>query len=71
VITAPDPLQARAVIDLARRIHPSIDIAVRTHSDAERKHLEAQNVGLAVMGERELADALARYALARFTAVGP
>jgi CPA2 family monovalent cation:H+ antiporter-2 len=69
VITAPDPLQARAVIDLARRIHPSIDIAVRAQSDAERKHLEDRNVGLAVIGERELADALARYALSRFAVV--
>ena len=70
VITTPDPLQARAVIDLARRIQPGIDIAVRTHSEAERAHLEQRRVGLAVMGERELADALARYALGRFGAAG-
>ncbi|HEY1435783.1 MAG TPA: YbaL family putative K(+) efflux transporter [Thermoanaerobaculia bacterium] len=70
VIAAPDPLQARAVMGRARRIHPSIDIAVRTHSEAERAYLERYHVGLAVMGERELADALARYALARFSVAG-
>lgn len=70
VVTAPDPLQARAIIDLVRRIHPEIDIAVRTHTDAERAHLQERNVGLAVLGESELANALARYALGRFGAPG-
>jgi CPA2 family monovalent cation:H+ antiporter-2 len=68
VVTAPDAFQARAVIDLSRKIQPSIDIVVRTHSDAEREYLEACNVGKAVMGESELADAMARYALERFQA---
>ena len=67
-MTAPEPYQARAIIDLARRIHPAIDIAVRTHSDAERAYLEESKVGMAVMGEQELADAMARYALGRFGA---
>ena len=66
VVTAPDPFQARAIIDLARRINLSIDIVVRTHSDGEREYLEGKNVGKAVMGESELADAMARYALERF-----
>ncbi len=70
VVTAPEPYQARAIIDLARRIHPAIDIAVRTHSDAERAYLEESKVGMAVMGEQELADAMARYALGRFGATG-
>ena len=70
VIATPEPLQARAVIDLARRIQPGIDIAVRTHGEAERAHLEQRRVGIAVMGERELADALSRYALGRFGTAG-
>ena len=37
VVTAPEPFQARAIVDLARRIHPAIDIVVRTHSDAETR----------------------------------
>ncbi len=66
VVTTPDPFQARAVIDLARQIQPGVDIVVRTHSDAEREYLEERNVGKAVMGENELADAMARYAFERF-----
>ena len=65
VVTAPDPFQARAAMELARRVQPEIDIVVRTHSDAEREYLEGKNVGKAVMGEQELAEAMARYALER------
>ncbi|HSS57303.1 MAG TPA: YbaL family putative K(+) efflux transporter [Solirubrobacteraceae bacterium] len=68
VVTAPEPFQARAIIDIARRIRPAIDIAVRTHSDAEHAYLERSKVGMVVMGEQELADAMARYALGRFGA---
>ena len=66
VITAPDPFQARAVIDFSRKINPGIDIVVRTHNDGEREYLEGKNVGKVVMGESELGDAMARYALERF-----
>ena len=65
VVTAPDAFQARAAIELARRVQPEIDIVVRTHSDSERQYLEGKNVGKAVMGEHELAEAMARYAVER------
>ena len=68
VVTTPEPFQARAIIDVARRIQPAIDIAVLTHSEAERAYLERSKVGMAVLGEEELADAMARYALGRFGA---
>jgi CPA2 family monovalent cation:H+ antiporter-2 len=63
VVTAPDPFKARAVITAARRMNSDIDTVVRTHSDEERDYLEGLEVGMAVMGERELAGAMARYAL--------
>jgi CPA2 family monovalent cation:H+ antiporter-2 len=69
VVTAPEPFHARAIIDSARRIQPAIDIAVLTHSEAERAYLERSKVGT-VLGEQELADAMARYALGRFGAAG-
>ncbi len=59
------PSRHGPTIELARRISPEIDIVVRTHSDSERAYLEGKNVGKAVMGEQELADAMARYALER------
>jgi CPA2 family monovalent cation:H+ antiporter-2 len=66
VVTAPDPFHARQIIDLARRINPAIDSVVRTHSEAEQAYLESRGVGLVVMGERELALGMARYALRSF-----
>ena len=63
IVTAPDPFQARAVVEAARRINPTIATVVRTHSEEERAYLEKAGVGLAVMGERELARTMARYAL--------
>jgi CPA2 family monovalent cation:H+ antiporter-2 len=62
VISAPDAFQARLMLDHARKVNPGIDTVVRTHSDEEREHLEARGVGRAVVGERELALAIVRYA---------
>ena len=63
LITTPDPFQARAVLEIARKANPGIHTVVRTHSDEERAYLERQHVGLAVLGERELAQTMARQAL--------
>jgi CPA2 family monovalent cation:H+ antiporter-2 len=63
IVTAPDPFQARAVVDLARKMNPSIATVVRTHSEEEREYLEKAGADHAVVGERELARAMARYAL--------
>jgi CPA2 family monovalent cation:H+ antiporter-2 len=63
VVTAPEPFTARAIIIEARKDNPGIDIVVRTHSEDERAYLEGMHVGQAVMGERELARAMAQYAL--------
>ena len=63
VVAAPNPFEARQIIALARGLNPEIDIVVRTHSAAEQTYLDGLNVGRAFMGERELALAMARYAL--------
>jgi CPA2 family monovalent cation:H+ antiporter-2 len=63
VVTTPDPYQARAIISMARHNNPTIDTVVRTHSADERAYLEKLDVGMAVMGETELARTMARYAL--------
>ncbi|HVH13857.1 MAG TPA: cation:proton antiporter, partial [Longimicrobium sp.] len=66
VVSAPDPFQARLILDHARKVNPDIDTVVRTHSDEERAHLERTGVGRAVVGERELALAIIRYAFSTF-----
>jgi CPA2 family monovalent cation:H+ antiporter-2 len=63
VIATREGLRTRRTIELARALNSRIDIAVRTDSEAEVAHLERQGVGLAIMGERELAFGLMDYAL--------
>jgi CPA2 family monovalent cation:H+ antiporter-2 len=63
VVAAPDPYQARRVVELARRANPAVDTVVRTHSVEEQAHFERLGVSGALMGEHELALGMARAAL--------
>ena len=63
LVTTPDPFQARAVVELARKVNPGISSVVRTHSREEREYLE-RKVGItAILAEQELAVTMARHAL--------
>jgi monovalent cation:H+ antiporter-2, CPA2 family len=65
VVAIPEPFQVRAILERARSAHPGIDTLARTHSENERDYLERHGVGLALLGEHELALALAHHALVR------
>ena len=65
VIATPDPYHARAILDEARRLHPSIEVAARTHSEGGQKFLEERGVHRAFLGERELALSMAHHSLMR------
>jgi CPA2 family monovalent cation:H+ antiporter-2 len=65
IVASPDSYAARRIVELARKLSPQIDIVVRTHSEHELEHFEKQGVGRVMMGERELANGMARYALER------
>jgi CPA2 family monovalent cation:H+ antiporter-2 len=67
-VTAPEPIRARRIVDVARLANPHIDVAVRTHSATEQAYFEAHlstrdAKGRAVYAEREAALSLAHYAL--------
>jgi len=66
LISAPDAFQARAILALARRLNPDVQIIVRTHSDEERTFLEANGADVVLVGERELAVSMTRHALRTF-----
>ena len=66
VVAAPDAYQARAIVELVRRVNPDAEVVVRTHSDVERAFLESNGAARALVGERELAVSLARHALRHF-----
>jgi CPA2 family monovalent cation:H+ antiporter-2 len=63
VIASPGAYHSRRIIEIARGVKRDIDIVARTHSEAEQRYLEKQGVSMAVMGERELALGMTRYAL--------
>jgi CPA2 family monovalent cation:H+ antiporter-2 len=64
VIAAPDAFQSRRIFELARKANPALQVIVRTHSEAEQRYIEQQGACIAVMGERQLALGMARFALA-------
>ncbi|HET9453746.1 MAG TPA: cation:proton antiporter [Gemmatimonadaceae bacterium] len=71
VVTAPEPIRARRIVEVAREANPGIHVAVRTHSATEQAFFERsletpQARGLAVYAEREAALSLAHYALRIF-----
>jgi CPA2 family monovalent cation:H+ antiporter-2 len=68
VVTAPEPIRARRVVEVARDMNPQIPVAVRTHSAAEQAFLEEfvhanGGAGRAIYAEREAALSLAYYTL--------
>jgi CPA2 family monovalent cation:H+ antiporter-2 len=66
ILAIPQGFQKRRIIELARQANPHIETAVRTHRASEVAYLKDQGVGIAIMGRREVAFGLLRYALSRF-----
>lgn len=68
VVTAPEPIRARRIVEVAREINPQVAVAVRTHSAAEQAFFEEMvhaggATGRAVYAEREAALSLAHFTL--------
>jgi CPA2 family monovalent cation:H+ antiporter-2 len=69
VVTAPEPVRARRIMEVARAANPRITLALRTHSANEQAFLEnllaasPDSTGRAVYTEREAALSLAHYSL--------
>ena len=68
VVTAPEPIRARRIVEVARGLNPRIAVAVRTHSATEQAFFEEVlqvpgGRGRAVYAEREVALSLAHYTL--------
>jgi CPA2 family monovalent cation:H+ antiporter-2 len=62
----------RLAVERARSANPTIDLIVRTHSDAEAARLRGIGGSVqAIHAERELAVQMARYSLRRFGVSGP
>ena len=59
----PDSFQLRHALEQVRQANPTIEVIARTHSENDAERLREAGVALVVMGERELAIQMGRYAL--------
>jgi CPA2 family monovalent cation:H+ antiporter-2 len=65
IVAAPDPLQVRRMVEVARTLNPKIEVVLRTHSDEEAELLRRERLGTVFMGEEQLALAIGQHILAR------
>jgi len=61
-VTVPDGFEAGGIVELARDLHPGVQVYARAHSDAEVSHLRGLGADLIVSGEQEIADAMIQRA---------
>lgn len=66
VIATPDPINVRQMADTARKLNPSIEVVLRTHSEDESQLLRKDAVGTVFFGEEELAKGMTSHVLQRF-----
>ncbi len=72
IVAIGDDHATRLAVERARAANPTIDLIVRTHSDAEAARLRGIGGSVqAIHAERELAVQMARYSLRRFGVSGP
>ena len=63
LITTTDGFQARCILEVARALNPRIRIAIGAHREAEIGALKREGADAVLIGEHELATAMAEYAL--------
>jgi CPA2 family monovalent cation:H+ antiporter-2 len=66
VVTAPDPVGVRKMVEVARKLNPEVEVVLRTHSEDESQLLRKDGVGTVFYGEEELARGMSSYVLQRF-----
>ena len=66
VITTPDTLSVRKMVETARLLNPPIEVVVRTYSADESELLRQEQVGTVFFGDEELAKGMLAHVLQRF-----
>jgi monovalent cation:H+ antiporter-2, CPA2 family len=61
LVAIPDAFEGGQVVQQARAVNPGLRIVARAHSDAEILHLMKHGASLVVMGEHEIAVAMANH----------
>jgi monovalent cation:H+ antiporter-2, CPA2 family len=60
LVAIPDAFESSQVVEQARALNPNLPIIVRAHSDAETEHLRKYGASKVVLGEQEIARAMAQ-----------
>jgi len=68
VVTIPDPLASRQMVDIARKLNPDIETVLRSDSEDGAVLLRREKLGEVFVGEQELAKGMAGYVAARMPA---
>ncbi|HEX2540706.1 MAG TPA: YbaL family putative K(+) efflux transporter [Caldimonas sp.] len=71
VIATPETIEVRQMVQTARTLNPSIEVAVRSHNSEEAALLEAEGTGRVFVGESELAAAMSRHVEGAVTSPAP
>lgn len=66
VITIPDTMSVRKMVEIARTLNPGIDVILRTHNDEEAELLRGESLGTVFLGDTELARGMAAHVVQQF-----
>ena len=65
VVTIPDPIASRQMVDIARKLNPHIETVLRADTEDGAELLRRDKMGEVFVGEQELARGMARYVSGR------
>lgn len=65
VITPPDPVGARRMIEIAKTLNPAVAVVIRSRSDEEATLLRAETDGAVFLDEQEVAQGMSTHILNR------
>ncbi|MDD2535280.1 MAG: YbaL family putative K(+) efflux transporter [Macromonas bipunctata] len=65
VVAVPDALQARKMMEIARKLNPGIQVVLRSHNAEEARLLADEGWGTVFLEEHELAKGMSAHILAR------
>ncbi|MCY1538293.1 putative cation/proton antiporter YbaL [compost metagenome] len=66
VITIPDTMGMRKMVEIARMLNPDIEVLLRTHNKEEADMLQQESLGTVFLGDTELARGMAAHVLQQF-----
>jgi CPA2 family monovalent cation:H+ antiporter-2 len=70
VVSSPDTVDVRRMVEISRTLNPEIEVVLRTQSEEEADLLRRDGLGTVFLGEQELARAMIKHVLGRLQTGG-